>query len=344
MAVLTTPWRCGADELSRHVLDGGGRVRLEVVEMGAAVVALWVQPDAGAPLDVVLGYADPLGYTSSVTYFGAVVGRYANRIGGGRFSLDGQAHRLTTNQGPHTLHGGTDGFDCRAWSTTDVGAAEVTLALVSPDGDQGFPGRLQAQVRYEVAGDEVSITYRASTDRPTVVNLTNHSYFNLAGEASGPVGDHLLQVDADLFTPTDADSIPLGPVEPVDGTVFDLRTPTRLGPRLATPDSHLAAAGGIDHNLVVRGEGLRQHAVLTSEASGLGLTVSSDQPGVQVYTGNFLDGSVVGKGGRPYGHRAGLCLETQHFPDSPHHSDYPSTVLRPGDELVTRTVWRFHPA
>jgi aldose 1-epimerase len=330
-------------EVHAHTVtpSDGDLPRLEVIEVGAAVTSLQVADRDGHPVDVVLGYPELVGYEQSEAYFGAVVGRYANRLAEGRFVLDGETFTVPANEGQHALHGGPDGFDKRVWTTGTVGEDEVTLTLVSDDGDQGFPGRVEVSVSYAVRDQEVQISYRASTDRSTVVNLTNHSYFHLDGPEGGTIDEHLLSVAADGYTPAGPELVPTGEVAPVDGTPLDLRTPTRIGPRVREPHPQLLAARGIDHNLVVAGEGLRRHATLHSPASGITLEVLSDQPGIQVYTGNFLDGSIVGSAGRTYRQGGGIALETQHFPDSPNQPDFPSTTLRPGEEFRSTTVWRF---
>lgn len=319
----------------------GGGIRLEVLELGATVHRLWVPGPDGRSRNVVLGHPTLEGYLSSPGYLGAVVGRFANRIAGGRFPLGGRSVVVARNEGPNTLHGGPEGFDRRLWSVLAATGSSLTLSLVSPDGDQGFPGRLEASVTYEVGAGEVRLRYAATTTAPTVVNLTNHAYVNLDGEGSGSVDGHLLSVQADAYTPVGPDLIPTGEHAAVDGTPFDWRTPALVGPRLAADDEQLRRAGGLDHNFVIRGAGLREHASALSPASGIHLTVLSDQPGVQVYTGNQLDGSIVGTSGRRYGRRAGLALETQHFPDSPNQPSFPSTTLLPGEVLQTTTVWRF---
>ena len=334
--------RAGA-EVQAHTLTGTGAElpRLEVIEVGAAVTSLLVADRDGHPVDVVLGYPELAGYEQSEAFFGAVVGRYANRLGGGRFTLDGETFTIPANEATHALHGGPEGFDGRTWTTSAVGEDEITLTLVSEDGDQGFPGRIEVSVTYAVREAEVSISYQARTDRATVVNLTNHSYFNLDGPDGETVDRHVLSVAADGFTAAGPELVPTGEITPVDGTPLDLRRPTPIGPRVREPHTQLLPARGIDHNLVITGEGLRRHATLHSPASGITLEVLSDQPGIQVYTGNFLDGSIVGSAGRTYRQGAGIALETQHFPDSPNQPSFPSTVLRPGEEFRSTTVWRF---
>ncbi len=312
---------------------------LEVLTAGAAVRRLEVTDDDGLPVGIVLGHADSRTYVTDGGYLGATIGRFGNRIAGARFDLDGVTHALTANEGTTTLHGGADGFDHRAWTVVDRDDTGVTFGLHSPDGDQGFPGALDVTVTYAVEAGRVRIDYTAVSDRDTVVNLTNHSYFNLDGEGSGPVDDHWLTLSAGAFTPTDALLVPTGEVRGVDGTPFDFRRSRRLGEALSHPDEQLTHGKGIDHNFVVAGAGLRHVATLRG-ASGRTLAVESDQPGVQVYTGAHFDGTVTGTSGTAYGPRAGIALETQGFPDAPHHADFPSTVLRAGTEHRTTTVWR----
>jgi aldose 1-epimerase len=320
-----------------QVPDG---LRLEVLPLGAAVHRLLV-PTVSGQRNVILGYPTLQEYAAGTTFFGATIGRYANRVKGGRFTLDGTRHQLDTNENGNTLHGGSGGFDTLEWTVESRTEASLTMSLVSPDGDQGFPGKVTAMATYMVTADEVHIHLAATTDRPTPLNLTNHSYVNLDGEGSGTVDDHLLTVHADHFTPTDELLIPTGEIAPVDGTPLDLRTPTRVGDAVRRPHAALRAAKGIDHNLVVRGDGLREIAVVSTR--DLTLTVSSDAPGVQVYTGNFLDGTDRGTGGSTYRQGDGLALEPQAFPDTPNQPAFGSAVLRPGERYERRIIWRFTP-
>ncbi|WP_330474457.1 aldose epimerase family protein [Terrabacter sp. C0L_2] len=318
------------------VADG---LRLEVMTAGAAVRRL-VLLDGQDEADVVLGFDDVALYGTGRDYLGATIGRYGNRLAGARFTLDGVQHRLSANENGNTLHGGAEGFDQRDWTVVDQGEGHVTLGLRSPDGDQGFPGTLDVRVTYRVEPGAVRLDYLATTDADTVVSLTNHTYFNLDGEGSGPVDAHRLTVSAEAFTPVDARLVPTGEVRDVSGTPFDLRRPTTIGDVLASEDEQLAHGHGLDHNFVVDGEGLRHVATLRG-ASGRTLEVTSDQPGVQVYTGAHFDGTVVGTSGTAYGPRAGIALETQAFPDAPNHPGFPSAVLRAGDRYESTTVWRF---
>jgi aldose 1-epimerase len=333
-----------------------GDTTMRVLTFGGVIQTLEV-PDADGDVDnVVLGYPDLEGYVSEDDpYFGSLIGRYGNRIAEGRFTLDGATYQLPLNRGPSTLHGGPGGFSERVWAATDVSDDEVAalqLRLVSEDGDQGFPGTLTTTVTYRLdAGSRLTVHYQATTDAPTVVNLTQHTYWNLAGEGSGDVYDHELQLNASGFTPVDETLIPTGEIAPVEGTPFDFREPTPIGERIRVADQQLLYGQGYDHNWVLdrRDEGARQGsdsedaleeaAVLHDPASGRTLTISTTEPGIQFYSGNFLDGTLVGTGGGVYRQGDGLALETQHFPDSPNQPDFPSTVLRPGEVYDSTTVF-----
>ncbi|WP_328946585.1 galactose mutarotase [Streptomyces sp. NBC_00250] len=321
-----------------------GGLTAEVHTRGARLHGLWVPDRYGTPADVVLAPHDPALTATAARYFGATVGRYANRIAHGRFSLDGKSHQLTTQEDGHTLHGGTDGFDTRLWKAESVHTPEwtgVLLHLRSPDGDQGFPGHLDATVSCLVGRDnELCFSYAAVTDAPTLVNLTNHAYFNLEGEGAGDILGHELAVAASHYTPVDADLIPSGDHRPVAGTAFDLRRPLSIAEALARPGT----VGGYDHNFVLSPYGDRtphRAAVLYAPATGRHMEVLTTEPGLQVYTAGQFDGTVLGKSGTHYGAGAGIALETQHFPDSPNRPGDPSPVLRPGVEYRSRTVLRF---
>ena len=314
---------------------------LEILEIGAAVRSLRLRDGQGTVRNVVLGNHAQAAYEDGAEYFGATVGRYANRIAGGHFVLGGTRYTIPANDGDNALHGGADGFHRRRWTVMNRGASSITLELISPAGDQGFPGELRTSVTYTVEDSDVRIDYAAVTDAPTVINLTNHSHFNLDGEDAGSIDDHLLQVNADRFTPVDPALIPTGELRPVDDSAFDLRDSALIGPRIRTPDPQILLSRGIDHNFVVNGHGLRRHAMLHSTRSGISLEVLSDQPGVQVYTGNFFDGSAIGTAGGTYRQGAGIALETQNFPDAPNQPTFPSAVLEPGGSYRTTTIWRF---
>lgn len=328
------------------VNDSGMTVR--IMTYGATITSLEVPDRHGELGDVVLGYDSLAGYLASSPYFGAIVGRYGNRIARGKFTLDGRSYSLAINNPPNSLHGGDTGFDKRVWGAEPVetdSTVGVRMTLTSRDGEEGYPGTLRATVTYALRRDRnaLAIDYQATTDKATPVNLTNHSYFNLGGASSGDILGHLLTLHADSMTPVDNTLIPTGAITPVEGTPFDFRTPMAIGARIAAPDSQLAHGGGYDHNFVVNrtGPGLVPVATVTEPASGRTLTISSTEPGVQFYSGNFLDGTLTGKGGVVYKHRAAFCLETQHYPDSPNQAGFPSTILRPGDTLRSRTVWVF---
>jgi aldose 1-epimerase len=318
-----------------------------VITYGGIVVSLRVPDRAGALDDVVLGHEDLAGYIAASPYFGAIVGRYGNRIAHGRFTLDGRERRLATNDGAHHLHGGVRGFDKVVWSATmaDTEAgARIVLHHESPDGDEGYPGTLAAEVAYTLTeADELVVDYRATTDAATHVNLTQHSYFNLAGAGRGDILGHELTIHADAFVAVDATLVPTGELAPVDGGAFDFRRPRAIGARIGDGDEQLRNGRGYDHSFVLRrdGRGLAPAARLVDPGSGRTLDVRTTEPGLQLYSGNFLDGSIRGKGGRVYAHRSGLCLETGHFPDSPNQPSFPSTVLRPGEEYRSRTVFAF---
>jgi aldose 1-epimerase len=319
----------------RLVAEG---LELEVLTAGAAVRRLVVS-DGSTPTDVVLGHADPHTYAVKGGYLGAVIGRLANRLTAARFTLDGVEHQVAANEGGNALHGGLEGFDSRSWTVLDADERHVRLGLHSPDGDQGFPGDLDVTVTYSVEPGGVRIDYSATAAADTVVNLTNHAYFNLEGEGSGPVDGHELTLSSDAFTPTDGALLPTGELRDVSGTAFDLRRPTRLGDVLSRDDEQLRFGGGLDHNFAVRGSGLRHVATLQAP-SGLRLVVESDRPGVQVYSGAHFDGTVTGTSGTAYGPRAGIALETQGFPDAPNHDGFPSAVLRAGQTFTSTTTWR----
>ena len=320
---------------------------LRVMTYGATIVSLRAPDRRGRLADVVLGFDTLDGYLQRSPYFGAVVGRYANRIANGQFALDGRTYHLATNDGPNHLHGGVRGFDKVLWRGEPIereGDMGVAFTYSSVDGEEHYPGAVRARVTYVLsASGALTIDYEATTDNPTPVNLTQHSYFNLAGEGSGDTLRHELTIDADRFTPVDATLIPSGELAPVNGTPFDFRRATRIGARIDTDDEQLRRGKGYDHNWVINGAPgtLRHAARLADQTSGRTLDVSTTEPGLQFYSGNFLDGTIRGKSGHVYGHRSGLCLETQHFPDSPNHPSFPSTILRPNERYQSKTVFTF---
>lgn len=319
----------------KEVTLSGGRLSLSVVDIGGSVTALRVPDRDGRSANVLLALPILEDYARPHPHLGTLVGRYANRIAGGRFAIDGQAFQLPCNDGANTLHGGPRGFGQRPWTLVPVSASELDLLLTSEDGDQGFPGRMEVRVRYTLTPDDAwAITYEARCDRPTVINLSQHAYFNLAG--GGGILDHRLAIAADGYCTVGEDLIPRE-IAPVAGTPFDFRQPTAIGERIAEAHPQLRHARGYDHNWVLEdGDGLRFAARLEDPASGRTMEVHTTEPGLQFYSGNFLDGSVAG-----LAHRSGLCLETQHFPDAPNRPDFPSTLLRPGETFRSRTEYRF---
>ncbi len=328
-------------------LANAAGVEVRAITFGGIITSI-VTPDRdGAPGDIVLGH-DSLGpYLDQTTYFGALVGRHANRIARARFPLDGREYGLTPNEGVNHLHGGAQGFDKRVWDAALVrtpGGEGVAFSRISPAGEEGYPGTLRVRVQYVLSGgNELQVDYDAETDAPTVANLTQHSYFNLACERADDVLGHVLMLHADAYTPVDADQIPTGAIDAVDGTPFDFRAPAPIGRRIDEPDPQLRHGGGYDHNWVLRRSeaGLAPAASVVEPLSGRTLEVYTTEPGIQFYAGNRLDGSIRGKGGRRYGVRAGLCLATQGFPDGPNQPAFPSPVLRPGQRLRSRTIFRF---
>jgi aldose 1-epimerase len=317
---------------------------LSLLDLGATVQGLEITGGDGQRREVVLGQGSVDDYLASSDYLGSTVGRYANRIARGRFTLDGRPVEVGTHDRGNHLHGGPDGFDRRLWEVVEHAETHASLALVSPDGDQGFPGTLRAEVRYDVLDDRVVITLHATTDAPTVVNLTSHAYFNLDGVGAGTIDDHELIVEADEYTPVDETGIPLGALAAVADTPFDLRTPTRLGEPIRSGHPQVAAARGIDHNYVIRGSGIRPAARLTSRRTRSSLELHTDQPGLQVYTGNFLDGGRPAAGGGRYRQGDGIALEPQLFPDTPNQPGFGSAVLRPGETYRSLLEWRFSAA
>lgn len=331
--------------LSLFMLTNASGGQVGISEYGGIVVSLKVPDRHGEFGDVVLGFDTLDAYVADTPYFGAITGRYANRIAGGRFSLDGTDYELAVNNPPNALHGGIKGFDKVVWSGEPNAEGDgVVFKYVSADGEEGYPGTLTAQVTYTWTDDhELRIDYEATTDKPTVINLTNHSYFNLKDGGASPVLDHELMIDADRYTPVDETSIPTGELAALKGTPLDFRQSTAIGARIGDDHEQLRFGAGYDHNYVLNqeSEGLALAATVYEPESGRVMDVLTTEPGVQFYSGNFLDGHHVGKGGVAYEHRSGLCLETQHFPDSPNQPEFPSTVLRPGETYSTQTVYRF---
>ena len=328
-------------------LTNASGMEVRAINYGAIIASIRV-PDRGGKLgDVVLGYDTLDGYLKDTRFFGAVVGRYGNRIARGKFSLEGREYTLAINNAPNHLHGGPNGFNKQVWTAsilaTGAKGPSVTFTRTSPDGEEGYPGTLQVRVTYTLTdANEVDIQYEATTDKPTVVNLTQHSYFNLMGAGNGPIIDHGLRINADRYTPVDSTLIPTGKIVEVAGTPLDFRSPKFIGARIDASDEQIKIGGGYDHNFVLnrQGTGLAHAVWLNDERTGRSLDVFTTEPGIQFYTGNHLDG-VAGKGGATYSRRSGLCLETQHFPDSPNKPDFPSTIVKPGTPYTSHTVWRF---
>src|SRR5450432_1844160 len=303
------------------------------------VVTSWVSADkSGVKSSIVLGFDSLSGYLAKPPYFGALVGRYGNRIANGKFKIGDSTYKLATNNGKNHLHGGVKGFDKQVWDATMIDSIpSLTLNYVSIDGEEGYPGNLKVTVVYTLSNDnELSIQYNAETDKPTPLNLTNHSYFNLTGSVSNTILSHVLKIDADAYTPVDTTLIPTGKLQPVKGTPFDFTTPMAIGARIAR------VPGGYDHNFVLNSKdgSLKLAAIVTDSISGRKLEVFTDQPGIQFYTGNFLDGSIKTSDGKPIIKNAALCLETQHFPDSPNEPSFPSSILKPGEKYHTVTKYK----
>lgn len=319
--------------------DQGMEIR--ITNYGGIVVSIKVPDRIGQFDDVVLGHDSLEGYLNHSRYFGALIGRHANRIARGRFALDGIEYRLSTNNGANHLHGGMRGFDKVVWTPREIEDG-LELRYASPDGEEGYPGNVEAIVTYTLTeSNELRIDYRATTDRKTIVSLTNHSYFNLAG--GGTILGHELQINADAFTPVAHGLVTTGEILCVQDTPMDFRSPTAIGRHIDDDDEQLQHAGGYDHNFVLRDQSaaMTPAAVLFDPSAGRKLEIFTTEPGMQFYSGNFLDGSIIGKNGRAYVRHSGCCLEAQHFPDSPNHPNFPSTVLQPGEEYRQTTVHRF---
>ncbi len=349
--VVVAPKRAVTDkgeEIDEFVLVNANGCVMNVVSWGATVTKLYVPDRSGERVDIALGF-DKLGPylvggEKRHPYFGCTTGRYANRIAGGKFTIDGTEYQLATNNGPNHLHGGINGLDRRVWKgepVTDSGQAAVRFTYRSVDGEEGYPGNLDMTVTYTLTDDdELRIDYEATTDKKTPVNLTNHTYFNLAGAGNGDILGHLLEIDADRYTPVDDTLIPTGELAPVEGTVMDFRTPTAIGARIEEVGGDPT---GYDHNYCLNGTAgeLRRCGSVYHEGSGRYMEFFTTEPGVQFYSGNFLDGSITGKDGKVYQKHYGLCLETQHYPDSPNKPDFPSVILEPGQTYKHTTVYRF---
>ena len=332
-----------------YTLTSPSGMQVSIMNYGGIVQSLLAPDKTGKLGDIVLGYDSLDKYVANSPYFGAIVGRYANRIAKGRFTLDGKTYQLAINNGVNSLHGGKVGFDKVVWSATPLpnepdGAVGLRLHYLSKNGDENYPGNLSADVTYTLGTDNtLSLDYNATTDQDTVVNLSSHVYWNLDGQGSGTILDQIAYMNADKFTPTDATQIPTGELAPVAGTPFDFRTPTPIGSRINDPDAQLAAGIGYDHNWVLNEsrQGLTEAAEFSSANSGITITVYTNQPGLQFYSGNGLDGTITGKGGAIYQKHAAFVFETQHFPDSPNQPAFPTTELKPGQTYKQQTFYKF---
>jgi aldose 1-epimerase len=347
-SVASEPWgRTAQGPVERWTLNNGRGLRVKILTYGGILQSVEVPDRHRKRVNITLGFDNLADYVAKSPYFGSITGRYANRIALGRFTLDGQQYQLPINNPPNSLHGGTVGFDKQIWATTPFkrgGQVGLVMRFTSPDGDQGYPGKLRATVTYTVTRDNaIRMDYRATTDAPTIVNLTNHAYWNLAGEGSGTSENHRLLIKASRYTPVDETLIPTGALDSVRGTPMDFRRSTVIGDRIRDGFGQLVIGRGYDHNWVLdrRGSGLEVAAQVSEPRSGRVLTVLTTEPGLQFYSGNFLDGTLVGTSGRMYRQGDGLALETQHFPDSPNHANFPSTVLRPGETYRTSTIYKF---
>ncbi len=329
-------------------LKNKNRLSVAITNYGGKVVSLETPDKKGNFADIVLGFSSIDGYLKAKeSYFGALIGRYGNRIANGKFTLNGKTYTLVTNNGANHLHGGGKGFNAVVWDAKQINAQTLELSYLSVDGEEGYPGNLNVKVVYTLTdSNELKIIYLATTDQPTVVNLTHHSFFNLCGEGIGTINDHVLHINADAYTPVDAGLIPTGKIEPVNGTPFDFRTPKTIKTDIQKQNQQLSFGHGYDHNFVLNNtpknaEGLNFAAKVTEPLSGRTMEVWTNEPGLQFYGGNFLDGGDIGKCARPYSYRTAFCLETQHFPDSPNQSSFPSTVLLPGATYHSVCVYKF---
>ncbi len=334
------------EPIQLYTLTNANGMQVRATNYGGIITHLFVPDAEGNFEDVVLGYDSVDGYLDETPYFGAIIGRYGNRIADGEFTLDGDTYTLATNNGPNHLHGGEQGFDKVVWDATTFDEGDergISFTYTSPAGEEGYPGTLNARVTYTLNdNDELIFDYYATSDEATPVNLTQHTYFNLAGVGEGDILDHRIMINADAYTPVDSTLIPTGDIAEVEGTPFDFTEATPIGARIQEDDQQLEHGMGYDHNFVLNGEAgeMKLAARVTEPTSGRIMTVRTTEPGLQFYTGNFLDGTLTGKD-VTYEHRTGFCLETQHFPNSPNQDDFPSTILRPGDEYTTRTVYAF---
>jgi len=320
-----------------------GNLSCNIITYGGALQSLKVPDKTGQTVDVLLGFDTLEQYMNQDKFFGALVGRYANRIGDARFTLNGKEYPLLVNDGKNHLHGGGKGFDKQLWTVEEQSADKLTLTLFSPDGQEGYPGNLKVRVTYRLTDTDLEIDYEAVCDSDTVCNLTNHAYFNLSGHNSGAITGHSMKLNAKTYTPTDSGSIPTGELAPVEGTPMDFLDPHEIGERIDSGFEQLTMAGGYDHNYVIDGPAgqLNLAATAHSPVTGISMDVLTTMPGIQFYSGNYLPGCPAGKGGADYSKRCGFCLETQYFPDSPNKPNFPSAVLHKGETGHWKTVYRF---
>lgn len=336
-------------QIDLYTLENEQGMKVQITNYGGKIVSLLVPDRDGTLGDVVLGYETAQEYLDGIASLGATMGRYANRIAQAQFMLDDSTYHLDKNNGEHSIHGGTEGFRHQVWDARQVDGQTLELSYFSEDGEGGYPGNLEVTVVYTVTdNNELKLEYSASTDKPTILNMTNHAFFNLAGEGSGDILDHELYVDADRYTPVDSTAIPTGELREVEGTPFDFTEMTPIGARIDADNRQLGHVGGYDHNFVLNKDGgeLALAARLSEPATGRVMEVFTTEPGLQVYTANSLtgEGSQVGKGGHPYGPRSAVCLETQHFPDAPHHPNFPSTRITPEEGYESTTIYKFSTA
>lgn len=333
-------------QVALYTLRGTEGMEVDILNHGAKIVAIRVPDREGKLVDIILGHDSLQEYLDSEEqYFGAICGRYANRIARGEMTIDGHTYSLLKNNGPNALHGGAKGFNNVVWNVESASASELVLSYLSKDGEEGYPGNLKVEVAYGLCPvtKNLSISYKAITDKPTVINLTNHAYFNLSGEGDPSVLDHTLTINAEEYLPTDETSIPYGAPQKVEDTPFDFREPHLIGERIDDSIDQLTWARGYDHTYIINkplGE-MGVCAICSSPKSGIQMTIKSDQPGMQLYTGNWMTGQMRGKGDSRYPARSAVCFETQHYPDSPNKPEYPTTLLRPGEVFESQTIFRF---
>lgn len=330
------------EKLSLHFLKNKNNVEVAITNYGARIVALIVPDKNTQPTDVVVGFDSLQGYFNSTeTYYGAIVGRYANRIAKGKFSLNGKTYQLAINNSPNHLHGGPKGFNNQVWKVEAAINNSIQLSYFSKDGEENYPGNLHVSVNYTLTEqNELKINYKAKTDQTTVINFTSHPFFNLNGQGRGSIENHLLQISAGNYTPVDESLIPAG-IFTVEDTPFDFRKPKRIGEHISDKNEQLKFGAGYDHNFVLNGQGMRIAATAAGDESGITMEVITDQPGMQLYTGNWMQGKNKIKYGLKDNRRQAFCLETQHYPDSPNHADFPSTILNPGEVFQSTTIYKF---